>query len=576
MTTDGNNPGVSAPETKLSFGRRLRTSLASPKPIGFYLFLLIAVTVIPAIAIAAVLLHRNDAAQREVVQTLAEAMADSISEAVERELTGMTTALRVLSTTPSLTSGNIEEFYSRARTALAETGSYLILLDENLNQLMNTRVPYGTPLGRTSDPRSSRQALESRTATISGVFFGQTSQQWVFNVAMPLWPEDEPPRVLIMTRDAASMADTLSQSMLRGGWNATLVDQNGIVIASSFLSTDTGKPFFLDVTNGSSRQTARLTDQMNEESYIAIVDESQFSGWRVVVWAPAAVVEEPTRRSLRFLFGGSLVVIAIGTLAAWYLGRQIAKPVRHLAQDAHRLGAGETVDATSYPVAEATTVSAALAEAALDRKAAENEIRLLMREVAHRAKNQLTVVASMAKQTARTTQSVPAFLDSFQKRLYGLARSTDLLIAGGATGVELRELLLVQIEPFKPDDPTRLELSGPSFRLDSQAAQTVGLAIHELATNAAKYGAFAARNGRLAITWRIEEKMLVIVWREYLPALRHRPGESGFGTKIIERMIGGTLEAQISRKFHSDGLECIFRIPAHRVLPNDGRNAPSV
>lgn len=554
---------------------RLRARLIGPKPIGFYLFLLIGVTIVPAIAIAAVLIQRNDAAQREVVETLAEAMAGSIAEAVDRELSGMMTTLRVLSTTPSLADGNFEDFYDRAKAALAETGSYLILLDENLNQLLNTRVPYGTPLGRTSDPGSSERALATRRPVISSAFFGNTSQKWVFDVTQPYLPENASPKVLILTRDAGSLSDTLAQQMLRGGWNATLVDRNGIVLASSFMSTSVGKPFFLDITQGSSRQTAKLTQEMQRESYIAIVDETNYGGWSVVVWAPAATIEAPTVRSLRLLFGGSLIIIAIGTAAAWYLGRQIARPVRRLAHDARRLGAGETVDAVSYPISEAATVSAALAEAAVDRKQAENEIRLLMREVAHRAKNQLTVVASMAKQTARSAQSLPSFLDSFQKRLYGLARSTDLLIAGGAAGVELRELLLAQIEPFRPEDPKRLELSGPPFRLDNQAAQTVGLAIHELATNAAKYGAFASRTGRLTISWQFEDDTLVINWREQLSVLGHPPGKSGFGTRIIERMLGGTLDAQISRTFHRDGLECVFRIPAQRVLPERAQNAQS-
>src|SRR5690606_18082789 len=173
----------------------------------------------------------------------------------------------------------------------------------------------------------------------------------------------------------------------------------------------------------------------------------------------------------------------------------------------------------------------------------------------------------MAKQTARSSRSLPAFLDSFQKRLYGLARSTDLLIAGGATGVELRELLMAQIEPFRPEDLKRLEISGPPFRLSNQAAQTIGLAVHELATNAAKYGAFGTRTGRLSVTWAIEGETLVITWREHLTLLRRRPMRRGFGTEIIERMLGGTLDAEISRTFHRDGLECIFRIPADRILP---------
>ncbi|MFC6489484.1 sensor histidine kinase [Nitratireductor sp. GCM10026969] len=561
------------------FAQRLRAGLTSPKPISFFLFLFIAATIIPAFAISIVLLQRNDAAQREVVNTLTEAMASSVAEAVDRELSGMLTTLRVLSTTPTLAADNIPDFYDRAKLALAGTGSYLILLDENLGQMLNTRVPYGTELDPTSDPRSAQTALDSRAATISGVFFGRTSGKWVFNVILPYLVDNREPRLLVMTRDAVSLANTLSQQMLRGGWNASLIDRDGTVIVSSYLSSDIGKPFFLDIDSGVSPQIARPREpeegNFQEDSYVTIVEESDLSGWKVVVWAPSSSVEEPMRRSLRLLLGGSLIIIAIGMAAAWFLGRQIAKPVRRLADDARRLGAGEPVKAAIYPIAEVTTVSAALAEAAGDRKQAENEIRLLMREVAHRAKNQLTVVASMAKQTARNARSLPTFLDSFQKRLYGLARSTDLLIAGGATGVELRELLLAQIEPFRPDDAKRLELSGPHFRLASQAAQTIGLAIHELATNASKYGAFATRSGRLSISWRVEDEKLVIHWREHLARLsRRRPVKFGFGTEIIERMLGGTLDAEIERTFHRDGLECVFRIPVERVLPDRAHRAP--
>ena len=550
---------------------QLYRRLLRPKPIGFLLFLLITLIIVPAFTISTVLLQRNHEAQREVVNTLAEAMAGSITEAVDRELSGMMTTLRVLSTTPSLAENRLDDFYARAKLALGGTGSYLIVIDEDNSQLLNTRVPYGTPLGQTSDPETVGSALATQTPIISGVFYGETSQKWVFNVVLPYLQEGHPPRALVMTRDAETMTDTLSQQMLRGGWNAALIDSSDTVIASSFMSTNTGKPFFLNLEGKTMPQTVAAEDG---ESYLAIADKSNYSGWKVVVWAPTAAVEQPMRDSLRQLLGGSLIIIAIATVAAWTLGRQIAKPVRGLAQAARRLGAGERVEAQVYPITEVNTVSAALAEAAHDRKQAEGEISLLMREVAHRAKNQLTVVASMAKQTARNARSLPAFLDSFQKRLYGLARSTDLLIVGGAAGVELRELIQAQVEPFRPEDDKRLTLSGPPFRLANQAAQTIGMAIHELATNAAKYGAFATRAGRLSVTWSIEDDMLVLVWRERGARLRRRPVKSGFGTEIVERMLGGTLDAEIERTFHRDGLECIFRIPKERIVPESPHVPP--
>ncbi len=551
-----------------TLSERIGAFVSGPKPIGFFLFLLIAVTIIPAIGVSVVLLQRNNEAQREVVTTLAEAMAGSIAEAVDRELSGMNTTLRVLSTTPSLTEGDMEDFYYRAKLALAGSGSNLRVLDENFKPLLNTNVPFGDALQPFDVPLVAEAALKGKATVTSGVLFGKLAGKWSFKVVKPFFPDSGPPRTLVMTRHADTLTDVLSQQMLRGGWNASVVDKNNTVVASSFMSSEVGKPFFLDLEGDGIYREAEPAEGREGGTYITIIDESGFSGWKSVVWASTTTIEEPMRYSLRMLLAGGLLVIAIGAFAAWLLGRQIAGPVRRLARDARRLGAGEPVHAIEYPIAEVATVSSALAEAALDREQAENEIRLLMREVAHRSKNQLTVVSSMAKQTARSSRTFAGFQDAFQKRLYGLARSTDLLIAGGAAGVELHELLSVQVDPFRPDSPDRLTMNGPKFRLANQPAQTIGLAVHELATNAAKYGAFSNNDGRLDITWKIRDDMLVINWREHVARARRRTNRRGFGTEIIDRMVGGTLDAEISRVFHRDGLECVFKIPVDRLEPD--------
>lgn len=570
-STAGRTGGVL--RTRLAPFQRLRAWLVRPKSIGFFLSLLIAATIIPALGISGFLLKRNDLAQRQITTTLASAMAGSIAEAVDRDISGMITTLRIMSTTPALTAGDMPAFYSRAKTALAGTNINLVLLDENYQQLMDTAVAWGTPLGPSPNPSLAEAALSSRAATVSGLFFGVMSQKWIYNVMLPLLSEGQPKRLLVMTQDAQTMEDALSlrlsQHLLLGGWNAALLDRDNIIISYTGGDFETGKPFFLPVTNTVSSGTMWGRRNNKEEAFLTVVDESVYSGWKVVVWAPVSVIEAPMRRTLWLLLAGSLVVIAIGTGAAIYVGRKIARPVRRLAIDARRLGAGEPVTAINYPIAEVATVSIALAEAAKNRKQTETEVRLLMREVAHRAKNQLTVVSSMAKQTARHARSLPAFLDSFQKRLYGLARSTDLLIEGGVAGVELRQLVSAQIEPFQPDDPERLELRGPLFRLSNQAAQTIGLAIHELATNASKYGAFSTNEGSLSVSWAIEGDMLMLRWAEDMHQLRRRLSpRRGFGTEIIERMVGGTLDAEIERNFLPRGLECIFRIPVARIAPD--------
>ncbi|MGQ2904740.1 MAG: sensor histidine kinase [Neoaquamicrobium sediminum] len=537
--------------------------------VGAILSLLMAAIIIPALIFAVMLLQRNNQAQQEMVSTLAEATAGSIAETVDRQLSGMLTTLRVLATSRSAGADNLADFYYRADRALEGSDAYLIITDENLNQLMNTRVPFGSPLGKISDVETARKALASAEPAVSSAFFGQIAQRWVFNVILPVRVDNGQVRLLILTQDAERLSDSLASRNLRGGWNAVLVDGEGTVLTSSYMSSDIGKPFFLAEATSKSEAGSTLRDsvELEGESYETIRSSSSRSDWETIVWAPTAVVQAPLERTLRVLALGGLTIIALGALLAWVLGRQISKPIRRLARDARRLGAGERVEPVEYPVAEISTVSLALAQASVDRQAAENEIRFLMREVAHRSKNQLTVVSSIAKQTARHARTFAAFQDAFQKRVHGLARSTDLLIAGGAVGVELRELIEAQIEPFRPTDSERLEIKGTPFRLSNQAAQTLGLALHELATNASKYGAFATPSGRLTIQWKRSQGQLELLWREFVPRLRRRTVTPGFGTEVIERMLGGTLDAQIERVIHPNGLECRFTIPIARLEP---------
>lgn len=546
---------------------------AAPRPpekgqsVVFFLSLLVAAILIPALIFSGILLQRTGSAQTQAIQNLAEATAGSISEAVEREVNSMLTTLRVLASGTALRDENLPSFHARARQALADTGAHVIVLDGALNQLLNTRVDYGVALGRTSDPESARFAEEKRTSVVSDGFMGRTANRWVFNVVLPPSVSRIQNRFLLLTQNAENLASALSQQNLRGGWNVSLIDSKGVVLASSYMSNDTGKPFFLGTRVATGVQAGKTSPEAGEQEYVTVVQKSDMTNWRVVLWAPSEIVDGPWRRSiLSLLFGGMLVAgIALG--ASWLLGRQIARSARRLAHDADRLGRGEQVEAFPYPVQEFATVSAAIARASDDRHEAENEIRFLMREVAHRSKNQLTVVGSIAKQTGRSAKTLPAFLDAFQKRIHGLARSTDLLIAGGVAGVELGELVRTQIEPFRPEDPARLQLEGTTVRLGHQAAQTFGMAIHELATNAAKYGAFSSPWGSLRVRWDVEGDELRLVWREHVRRLRKRPETTGFGTQVIERMLGGTLDAKIERTFHTDGLECVFVMPMAKLRP---------
>ena len=545
-------------------------SLRSPKPrpIALYLFILALVALVPAFVFSAVLLQRNNEAQERVVQTLISGTSRSIVQAVERELTANITTMRVLATTPSLPARDYATFHERARAGLQGTGTAAYLLDENLVPLLTTRLDYPQRPPASSDPDTARRSLDTRSVIVSDLVLSAVTQRFVFNIMQPVFLADgSPPMVMGISRDAETLAATLVADKLPDGWNVALIDGRGRVIAGSAEADRTGDMFTVLDTDSLSSAPGWTETLSHGNPTVASIQRSVLTGWTLVVWAPRDVVTRPLAEAFWSLLVGGLLLAALVILVIYWVSLQIGRSVHRLEDDAELVGAGETVPARDYPITEIANISAALSDASRKRRAAEIEVRFLMRELAHRSKNQMTVIAAMAKQTAKGADSVPEFVQSFEKRIFGLARSTDLLLANGAVGVDLEELLTRQIEPFGPVDGKRVKLSGPPMRLNMQSAQIIGMAAHELATNAVKYGAFATDAGSLRVAWTRMPDRVQFQWRELVPSLPPRAERRGFGTTVLENMVGRALGADVTRTLHEDGIEWSFSIPNEALDP---------
>lgn len=171
-----------------------------------------------------------------------------------------------------------------------------------------------------------------------------------------------------------------------------------------------------------------------------------------------------------------------------------------------------------------------------ERKRAEESIRLLMAEVNHRAKNILAIVQSIVLQTAGE-RNPKEFASSLNARLRGLAASNDLLVRSAWQAINIRDLLSAQLGPFVDLSGDRLSHTGPELKLNPIAAQTIGMALHELATNAVKYGALSNRTGHISIDWGVTPapngRVFRMEWREAGGPTVAPPQRRGFGTTVI-------------------------------------------
>ncbi|MBU4433633.1 MAG: PAS domain-containing protein [Alphaproteobacteria bacterium] len=233
-------------------------------------------------------------------------------------------------------------------------------------------------------------------------------------------------------------------------------------------------------------------------------------------------------------------------------GRRMAAYV-YLCQDAPRAWSSDEI-AFVADVAELvwSATDRASAEAAL--KQAEETERLLIREVDHRAKNVLAVVQSLAKLTPFETKS--QYVEALSGRIGSLARSHSLLSTSRWTGVRLDVLLRQELEAYDFGDENRVHIDGPPVLIQAEAAQSLGLVVHELATNASKYGALSEVTGALSVTWAWDaEHRLVLLWRETSARTVKPPSRRGFGSTLITQ-VTRQLGAQIQKDWEPKGLNC--------------------
>jgi PAS domain S-box-containing protein len=205
-----------------------------------------------------------------------------------------------------------------------------------------------------------------------------------------------------------------------------------------------------------------------------------------------------------------------------------------------------------------------------ERKESEAHLRLLMRELTHRSKNLLAVIQAMARQTAKHAGNVERFLQRFSERLQALARSHDLLVQESWHGASLDDLVRSQLGHYLDRKNSQVSIEGEDVQLKPEAAQSLGLALHELATNAAKYGALSRVRGRVHIAWKRRPPeqggAIELQWTESKGPKVSGPKRRGFGSMVIEHNLARAIEAEVSLTFDPDGLKCRLIVPAPHIL----------
>jgi PAS domain S-box-containing protein len=203
--------------------------------------------------------------------------------------------------------------------------------------------------------------------------------------------------------------------------------------------------------------------------------------------------------------------------------------------------------------------SLGLLEDITQRRRAEQRQRLLINELNHRVKNTLATVQSIASQTLRFASDLLEARASFEARLVALSAAHDLLTTQSWHGARLDELAAMALAPFESAPKPQISRSGPPVWLSAPRALALSLALHELATNAAKYGALAAPHGKVSLCWSVCEQHLTMSWVEEGGPPVASPPRSGFGTRLLQRNLAKELGGAVTVEFAPAGVCCEIR-----------------
>jgi len=194
-----------------------------------------------------------------------------------------------------------------------------------------------------------------------------------------------------------------------------------------------------------------------------------------------------------------------------------------------------------------------------DRKEAEERQALLAREVDHRARNALALVQSIVRLTRADT--IKSYIAAVDGRIGALARAHTLLAQSRWQGADLARLVDEELAPYRADAPERIAAAGPDVSLEPRTAQTLALALHELCTNAAKYGSLSVMAGRVEVNWELQPRSLLLRWTESGGPRPQAPAAPGFGIRMISASIERQLAGEAAFHWRPEGLHCSVCVP---------------
>jgi two-component sensor histidine kinase len=485
------------------------------------LALLVAGTTLPLILFASgIVFHnymqdRSDARQR-VLETVR-----SIRLTLDAEMQRMTGGIQVLALTDALTTGDFERFRPIAMGFLEQYGKdgTIVVADREGHQLFSSATRDTAHLPRRNNREITERVFETRQPQYSDLFHGVVKKSLIVTVEVPVFRNGEVIYDISFSPPIAMFQTILEKQRPNADWTLSLLDRKATVFARVPNPAETfGKQATSSVFDRmmSEHEATLSSVSLEGQPLLSSFTHSSLTGWIIGAGISETSLVAPLWRNLAItsLLGG--IMLAIGL---------------------------------AFAVRMATTI--ARAEMLHD---------LLIEELNHRVKNTLAILQAIAVQTFRSASRFER--EKFEGRLGALAEAHNLLSKEKWQGSELGDVIGRVLKPYRLNNPERIRISGPKVALSPRLAVVLSMIVHEIATNAAKYGALSNDTGTVDLSWEFNQPdaakklpgRLRLVWQETGGPVVSAPIQRGFGSRLIERSARDQLGGEATVDFLPPGV----------------------
>jgi two-component sensor histidine kinase len=488
-----------------------------PKPsLSVRLVLLVAGTTLPLIVFAVGIVFHNYLNDRRDVTARVLQTVRSVRITLDAEIQRMTGGLQVLALTDTLKNGDFDGFRRIAQGFVEQysRGGLILVADRDGRMLFSSLNADAASLPLRNNRDIVAKVFETGHPQYSNLFIGAAKKAQIVTVEVPVFRDGRVIYDISFTPPLETFQNILERQRPNGDWTLSLLDGNGIVFGrvpnpqESFGKRAT--PSILDTMLRRS-ESVQPTVSLDGEHLMSGFVHSPLTGWIVAAGISERSLAAPLWRNLAIASVIGIVLLAIGLAFAVRMATTIAR--------------GETLH------------------------------DLLIEELNHRVKNTLAILQAIAVQTFRS--ATRAEREKFEGRLGALAEAHNLLSREKWAGSEISDVIARVLQPYVLTSPGRVKISGPRVPLPPRHAVVLSMIVHEIATNAAKYGALSNETGQVTLDWDVLRETppkLRLIWTEAGGPAVVAPVQRGFGSRLIERSTRDQLGGEATVDFLPRGV----------------------